>query len=123
MLVTLPRRTPIDSLLGTSMCDTITLFAWKSSTTDAPISQTRESHDWWFHRDTRTLEYVKNAPPTCLPLMLTPNAPLQPGKTLDLLCYSDQVGVHALQDRTRIAESHLPQGNARQQRKQRMAKE
>ena len=118
MLVTLPRRTPIDSLLGTLMCDTITLFARKSSTIDAATSQTRESHDWWFHRDTRTLEYVRNAPPTGLLLMAT-SARKNPRSAL----FSDQVGVHALQDRTRIAESHLAQGNARQQRKQRMAKE
>lgn len=69
------------------------------------------------------LEYVGNASPTCLSLMLTPNAPLQFGKLFESLCHSEQVGVRTLHHRTRIAESHFPQDNARQQRKQRMAKE
>lgn len=66
------------------------------------------------------LEYVENVSPTCLSLLLTTDAPPPPG---ELLCHSEQVGVRTLQDRTRTAESHFPQDNARQQRKQRMAKE
>lgn len=105
--------------LGTSMPHAVR-YRYPGCSTAFDRWMTAKVH---LYQKTCMLEYVGNASPTCLSLMLTPNTPLRPGKLLKSLCHSEQVGVRALHHRTRIAESYFLQDNARQQRKQRMAKE